>query len=291
LLIIARYFSVTKPKIIILLLITALSGLFLAAQGLPDPLISMAVMVGGAFASGGANAINNFYDRDIDIKMNRTRSKRHVATGKVSPIGALILGVSLNIAAFVVLWQWANLLSALLALSATLFYVFIYTIALKRFTSQNIVIGGAAGAIPPVIGYAAINGNALELAPISLFLLIFLWTPPHFWALSLILKDDYQSAGIPMMPVVHGIKSTKKQIFVYTIVLLIFVVLSSIFVSDFGYLYRISSILLTLGFIVFAWKLMRSEDIKMALPTYLFSLAYLAVIFICVIIDSILRIY
>jgi len=251
----------------------------------------MAVMVGGAFASGGANAINNFYDRDIDIKMNRTRSKRHVATGKVSPIGALILGVSLNIAAFVVLWQWANLLSALLALSATLFYVFIYTIALKRFTSQNIVIGGAAGAIPPVIGYAAINGNALELAPISLFLLIFLWTPPHFWALSLILKDDYQSAGIPMMPVVHGIKSTKKQIFVYTIVLLIFVVLSSIFVSDFGYLYRISSILLTLGFIVFAWKLMRSEDIKMALPTYLFSLAYLAVIFICVIIDSILRIY
>jgi protoheme IX farnesyltransferase len=291
LLIIARYFSVTKPKIIILLLITALSGLFLAAQGLPDPLISMAVMVGGAFASGGANAINNFYDRDIDIKMNRTRSKRHVATGKVSPIGALILGVSLNIAAFVVLWQWANLLSALLALSATLFYVFIYTIALKRFTSQNIVIGGAAGAIPPVIGYAAINGNALELAPISLFLLIFLWTPPHFWALSLILKDDYQSAGIPMMPVVHGIKSTKKQIFVYTIVLLIFVVLSSIFVSDFGYLYQISSILLTLGFIVFAWKLMRSEDIKMALPTYLFSLAYLAVIFICVIIDSILRIY
>tara|TARA_Y100000817_G_scaffold66325_2_gene50168 strand:- start:1387 stop:2256 length:870 start_codon:yes stop_codon:yes gene_type:complete len=286
--IISLYFAVTKPKIIILLLITAAGGLFLASEGWPNLIVTLSVLIGGALTAGGANSINNFWDRDIDQKMDRTKNKRHVATGKVNPIGALIFGIVLNIIGFTILWQYTNLISGILAISATLFYVFIYTIGLKRYTSQNIVIGGAAGAIPPVIGWSAVTGDFIHLAPITLFALIFLWTPPHFWALSLLLKDDYKKAGIPMLPVVSGVHHTKVQIFIYTLVLLIFGIISWVFVDQLGPIYGITTLLVNLGFIVFAWKLLKDKEISLALPTYLFSLAYLAAIFLAISLESLI---
>ena len=210
---ISSYIALTKPKIIVLLLITALGGLFLASAGLPNLTIAAAVLIGGTLAAGGANALNHFWDRDLDIKMKRTAT-RPVASGSVKPINALIFGILLNLVAFAVLYRYANLLSALLTLSATLFYIFVYTVVLKRTTPQNIVIGGAAGSIPPTVGWVAVTNSIMDPAPIFLFLIVFFWTPPHFWALSLILKDDYENAGIPMLPVVSGIAATKTQIFI-----------------------------------------------------------------------------
>tara|TARA_Y100001970_G_scaffold185711_1_gene225901 strand:+ start:2350 stop:3219 length:870 start_codon:yes stop_codon:yes gene_type:complete len=286
--IISLYFAVTKPKIIILLLVTATGGLFLASDGWPNLIITLSVLIGGALTAGGANSINNFWDRDIDQKMDRTKHKRHVATGKVPPIGALIFGIALNLAGFVILWQFTNLMSGILAISATLFYVFIYTIGLKRYTSQNIVIGGAAGAFPPVIGWSAVTGDFIHLAPITLFALIFLWTPPHFWALSLLLKDDYEKAGIPMLPVVSGVRHTKLQIFIYTLVLLVFGIISWLLVEQLHFIYGMTSLFFNLGFIGFAWKLLQEKEISLALPTYLFSLAYLAGIFLAIAIESLI---
>ena len=180
---ISSYIALTKPKIIVLLLITALGGLFLASAGLPNLTIAAAVLIGGTLAAGGANALNHFWDRDLDIKMKRTAT-RPVASGSVKPINALIFGLLLNLVAFAVLYRYANLLSALLTLSATLFYIFVYTVVLKRITPQNIVIGGAAGSIPPTVGWVAVTNSIMDPAPIFLFLIVFFWTPPHFWALS-----------------------------------------------------------------------------------------------------------
>jgi protoheme IX farnesyltransferase len=282
-----EFIALTKPKIIILLLITALGGLFLATDGVPQLWLSLSVLLGGSLAAGGANSINNYLDRDIDVKMTRTR-QRPVASGSVKPVFALSFGILLNVVAFSVLWQFANLLSAILAISATLFYVFVYTMGLKRTTPQNIVIGGAAGAIPPMVGWAAVTGNVLDPAPLSLFAIIFFWTPPHFWALSLLLKDDYAEAGIPMLPVVSGVANTKRQIFVYTCLLLLLVVITTFFVKDLRLIYGITSIFMTLVFIWMAWRLMKQNDIGFAKPTYLFSLAYLALIFLAVMIDSVI---
>ena len=282
---IKEYLALTKPKIIYLLLITALGGLFIASESLPNLWLSVAVLAGGSLAAGGANAINQYLDRDIDKKMTRT-SKRPVASGTIKPRYALIFGIALNVLAFLILWGWCNFLSALLTLSATLFYVFVYTMTLKRTTPQNIVIGGAAGSIPPMVGWAAINGNILAPEPFLLFALIFFWTPPHFWALSLILKDDYEAAGIPMLPVVAGIGPTKKQIFIYTWILLLLTVLLTVFSKALGLVYGITSIALTIGFIVMAWRLIKTENITLAKPTYLYSLAYLALLFLIIMIDS-----
>ena len=210
---IASYVALTKPKIIILLLITAVGGLFLASDGIPGAIVTLSVIIGGSLAAGGANALNHYIDRDIDLKMKRT-SSRPVASGNVKPLHAMLFGIILNAIAFGILWQWANLLSAFLTLSATLFYIFVYTLGLKRRTTQNIVIGGAAGSIPPMVGWAAVTGSILDPSPIILFAIVFLWTPPHFWALSLILKDDYAEAGVPMLPVVSGVDHTKTQIFI-----------------------------------------------------------------------------
>ena len=210
-----NYVALTKPRIISLLLITALGGMFLAAKGVPHWTLILVVLGGGALASGGANALNHYMDRDIDEQMVRTR-KRPLARGAVKPRNALIFGVALNLGAFALLFTYANLLSALLTLCATLFYIIIYTGLLKRSTPQNIVIGGAAGSIPPLVGWAAVTGN-LGLPAFFLFAVIFFWTPPHFWALALLLKDDYARAGIPMLPVVAGVDKTKKQIFLYTL--------------------------------------------------------------------------
>ena len=230
------YIALTKPRIISLLLITALGGLFLASGGFPDPITTVVVQVGGTLAAGGANAINHFLDRDIDVKMSRT-SQRPLVSGQVSPIPALIFGILLNVVAFAILWQMANLISASLALIATLFYVFVYTIGLKRTTPQNIVIGGAAGSIPPMVGWAAVTGNILDPSPFLLFAIIFFWTPPHFWALAIMIKDDYARADVPMLPVVRGLVYTSKQIFLYTIVLSILTILFGVMSDPLGWIY------------------------------------------------------
>lgn len=282
------YIALTKPRIISLLLITALGGLFLASEGFPDPITTLVVLVGGSLAAGGANAINHFLDRDIDSKMSRT-SQRPLVSGQITPIPALLFGIFLNILAFALLWQMANLLSALLALTATLFYVFVYTIALKRTTPQNIVIGGAAGAIPPMVGWAAVTGNILDPSPFLLFAIIFFWTPPHFWALSLILKDDYEEAGVPMLPVVAGVHSTKKQIFAYTWVLLVLMITTVLLAPGLGVIYGVISLSLTFIFIGFTWRLLKQDGIGFAKATYLFSLAYLAILFLAIIIEGSLQ--
>ena len=279
------YIALTKPRIISLLLITALGGICLASEGFPNPVTTLVVLVGGSLAAGGANAINHFLDRDIDSKMSRT-SQRPLVSGQVTPIPALLFGIFLNILAFALLWQMANLLSALLALIATLFYVFVYTIALKRTTPQNIVIGGAAGAIPPMVGWAAVTGNILDPSPFLLFAIIFFWTPPHFWALSLILKDDYEKAGVPMLPVVAGVQSTKKQIFAYTWVLLVLMITTVLLAPGLGVIYGVISLSLTFIFIGFTWRLLKQDGIGFAKATYLFSLAYLALLFLAIIIEG-----
>ena len=282
---ISSYIALTKPKIIVLLLITALGGLFLASDGFPDPVIAIAVLVGGSLAAGGANSLNHFWDRDIDAKMKRT-TNRPVASGVVAPANALVFGAILNLMAFGLLYYYANLLSALLTLSATLFYLFVYTMILKRTTPQNIVIGGAAGSIPPVVGWAAVTGNILDPAPLFLFLIVFFWTPPHFWALSLILKDDYANAGVPMLPVVSGVTATKTQIFVYTWILLALLVATVYFVEELGIIFGISGIVLSAGFIGATWLLKRRDSIELAMPIYLYSMAYLALLFVVMVVES-----
>ena len=282
---VAAYIALTKPKIIVLLLITAVGGLFLASSGFPDLSISMAVLVGGSLAAGGANSLNHFWDRDIDTKMKRT-TNRPVASGSVAPINALIFGTLLNLAAFGLLYFYANLISAILTLSATLFYIFIYTMMLKRTTPQNIVIGGAAGSIPPAVGWAAVTGTIIDPAPIFLFLIVFFWTPPHFWALSLILKDDYENAGVPMLPVVAGFPATKTQIFIYTWILLALLLAAVYFVDELGIVFAISSLILSAGFIWVTWIMKRREDIDLAMPIYLYSMAYLALLFVIMVVES-----
>ena len=282
---IRNYVALTKPRIISLLLVTALGGMFLASNGVPHWILIVVVLSGGALGSGGANALNHYMDRDIDEQMARTRN-RPIARGAIKPHNALLFGVALNIAAFVLLFTFANLLSALLTLGATIFYVFIYTGLLKRATPQNIVIGGAAGAIPPMVGWAAVTGD-LGLPAFFLFALIFFWTPPHFWALALLLKDDYASAGVPMLPVVAGVDKTKKQIFLYTL-LVAALAIAFFATGELSVVYLIAAVMLGAGFIYCAWQLWNQPDIVKAKPMYLYSLAYLALLFLAIMVDSLL---
>ena len=280
------YLTLTKQPIVVLLLVTAAGGMFLAAQGLPSLLLMGLVWLGGALAAGGANAINHYLDRDIDERMSRTR-QRPVAGHRISPTKALIFGVALNVIAFAVLVTWINLLAALLTLSATLFYVFVYTRWLKRTTPQNIVIGGAAGAIPPLVGWAAVTGG-LDLPAVYLFAIIFFWTPPHFWALSLLIKDDYAEAGIPMLPVVTTVEHTTQQIFYYTLVLVGLTVMFAL-TPAVGLVYLVSALVLGAVFIWMAWQLKRNYTRSSAKTVYLYSLLYLAVLFVGVMVDSIIQ--
>lgn len=278
------YVALTKPRIISLLVLTALGGLFLASGGVPDALLTLVVLGGGALAAGGANALNHYLDRDIDGLMKRTAT-RPVVSGAVSPLHAMWFGIALNAVAFVILAAFANPLSAVLTLSATLFYVFVYTKGLKRTTPQNIVIGGAAGAIPPMVGWTAVTGS-LALPAVYMFAIIFFWTPPHFWALCLMIKDDYAEAGVPMLPVVAGVRETKLWILLYTVIL---VALTAMFAltGAVGMVYLASALALSLGFVWFAWRLLRKPDIEGAKPAYLYSLAYLALLFGAVMVDSV----
>ena len=277
------YVTLTKPPIILLLLITAAGGMFLAAKGLPSLLLLGLVWVGGALASAGANAINHQLDRDIDLVMSRTRL-RPVADQRISPAKALIFGILLNILAFLVLATWVNLLAAALTLSATLFYVFVYTLWLKRSTPQNIVIGGAAGSIPPLVGWAAVTGG-LDLPAVYLFAIIFFWTPPHFWALSLLIQKDYERARIPMLPVVATRDYTTLNIFLYSLVL---VGITAIFAASPAVhgIYLLAALVLGGVFLALAWRLKRDSTRKRARTLYLFSLLYLALLFGSLMVDA-----
>ena len=277
------YLTLTKPPIILLLLITAAGGMFLAAKGIPSlPLLGL-VWVGGALASAGANAINHQLDRDIDLIMSRTRH-RPVADQRITPTKALIFGILLNILAFLVLAIWVNLLAATLTLSATLFYVFVYTLWLKRSTPQNIVIGGAAGSIPPLVGWAAVTGG-LDLPAVYLFAIIFFWTPPHFWALSLLIQEDYERARIPMLPVVATRDYTTLNIFLYSLAL---VGITAIFAASPAVhgIYLLAALVLGGVFLALAWLLKRDSTRKRARTLYLFSLLYLALLFGSLMVDT-----
>ena len=278
------YITLTKPPIISLLLITAIGGMFLAAAGIPSLQILTLVCVGGALGAGGANAINHFLDQDIDALMSRT-IKRPVPSNRIPPVAALIFGVALNAGAFFVLAYWVNIISAVLTFAATLFYVLIYTGWLKRNTPQNIVIGGAAGAIPPMVGWAAVTGS-IDLPAVYLFTIIFFWTPPHFWALSLMIQDDYKAAGVPMLPVVAGEKRTTQNIFIYSLALVGLTLLFS-FSNAVGLIYLGSAATLGAYFIYLAWKLLQDYNVRNAKYLYLFSLLYLALLFAVMLPDSV----
>ena len=275
--VISDYVALTKPKVMSLLLVTAFGGMVLAAEGLPGAGLIATVILGGALASGGASALNHWLDRDIDRLMARTAT-RPVASERVSGRQALVFGLILNVLAFALLWWGANLLAALLAMGGSVFYVLVYTKWLKRTTTQNIVIGGAAGAVPPLVGWAAVTGG-LDLPAFYLFAIIFFWTPPHFWALALLIRRDYAEAGVPMLPVVAGEESTRRHILLYTLALMMLTVLLYLATDSLGLVYLTSAIVLGLGFVVYALRLFRQTGPRAAAPIYRYSLLYLALLF------------
>ncbi len=276
------YVALTKPRIIELLLVTTLPTMIVAQRGLPPVWLMAATLVGGALAAGGANAINMVVDRDIDKVMHRTRN-RPLVTGAVTPRNALIFAIALEVAAFVELAAAVNLLSAVLAISATLFYVFVYTLWLKRTSSQNIVIGGAAGAVPVLVGWAAVT-DSLGWAPFVLFALIFVWTPPHFWSLAVKYRDDYQAAHVPMLPAVATFERTARQILVYSVVLVaVSLVLAP--VASLGAFYVTAAALLGAGFIGLALRLAHRATPKAAMRLFGYSITYLTVLFVCMAVD------
>jgi protoheme IX farnesyltransferase len=279
---IGAYVALTKPRIIELLLITTLPTMIVAQRGLPPIWLMAATLLGGALAAGGANAINMFIDRDIDKLMHRTR-KRPLVTGAVTPRNALVFAIALEVVAFVELWFWVNLLSAVLAVSATLFYVFVYTLWLKRTSSQNIVIGGAAGAVPVLVGWAAVT-DSLAWTPLVLFSIIFVWTPPHFWALAVKYKDDYQAADVPMLPAVATFKRTAREILFYS-VLLVAVSLVLAAVARLGVIYIVSASVLGVVFLALALRLWRRATPKAAMQLFSYSITYLTLLFVLMAVD------
>jgi protoheme IX farnesyltransferase len=279
------YVSLTKPRIMSLLLLTGAAGMFVGAQGMPDPRLLVATMVGLGLACGGASALNHVLDRDIDRSMGRT-ARRPVADGRVSPELALEFGLALSALSFVLLASVVNVLAACLALVGNLFYVLVYTRWLKRSTPQNIVIGGAAGAVPPLVGWAAATGN-LALPALYLFLIVFFWTPPHFWALALLIKRDYEAARIPMLPVVRGERETARQILLYTIGL-VALTLVPVLTGTFGPIYLSAAVLLGARFVQLAWSLRQELTPRRAGVLFHYSLAYLALLFVAMAIDPVI---
>jgi protoheme IX farnesyltransferase len=279
--VVSDYVELTKPKVQSLLLLTTVCTMAIAG----DPSLGLVALtvLGGYLSAGGAGAVNHYFDRDIDALMERT-ANRPVPSGRVSPRAALIFGIVLCALSFLLLSTTVNLLAASLALSGFLGYVFVYTIWLKRRTPQNIVIGGAAGAVPPLVGWAAVTGG-LEGLPIYLFAIVFFWTPPHFWALSLLMKKEYERVGIPMLPVVRGETETRKQILLYS-VLLYAVSQLPFCAGGLGSVYLVSSLVLGAAFIGGAYVLYRRADRRTALRPYLFSLAYLALLFAAMVVDT-----
>ena len=279
------FVALTKPRIIELLLVTTLPTMFVAARGLPHWGLMAATLAGGTLAAGGANAINMVVDRDIDAVMRRTRN-RPLVTGVVSPGHALAFAVALEIVAFAELWSAVNLLSAVLAVSATLFYVFVYTLWLKRTSRQNIVIGGAAGAVPVLVGWAAVR-DSIGWAPVVLFALMFVWTPPHFWALAMRYREDYRSVDVPMMPVVTTFKRTAAQIFGYS-VLVAAVSLVFAWTAGMGPVYWASASVLGAVFCLVAWQLWRQPTEKQAMRLFHWSITYVTLLFAAMAVDQLI---
>jgi heme o synthase len=278
--VVADFVEMTKPKVQSLLLFTTVTTMYVA--GTPSIGLVLLTCLGGALASGGAGAINHYVDRDIDAQMSRTAS-RPVPSGRVAPWAALTYGIALGICSFALLALTVNVLAASLALSGLLGYVLVYTLWLKRATPQNIVIGGAAGAVPPLVGWAAVRGS-VGAAALYLFAIVFYWTPPHFWALSLLMKDEYAKVGIPMLPVVRGERETRRQIALYS-ALLVAVTFLPFAARLFGGVYGVCAGLLGAAFLALALRLQRRPDRRAALRLYLFSLLYLALLFSAMVVD------
>jgi heme o synthase len=283
---ISSYVDLMKPHVTVLLLGTTVAAMAIAYQGLPPLGLVLATLLGGAMAAGSANCINCYIDRDIDQIMGRTQ-RRSLPSGRVQPTQALIFGIALGIGSFIILTLFVNLLSALLACSAILFYIFVYTMWLKRSSAQNIVIGGAAGAVPVLVGWAAVT-HTLTLPAIWLFAIIFYWTPPHFWALSLLIQKDYEKASIPMLPVVMGERETRKQILLYSLLLLA-VTMILFAMHAMGYFYLLVALVLGGILIYMAIRLIRDQSKKWARTLFWYSNCYLALIFAAMVIDRVVH--
>ncbi len=279
----AAYFALTKPRIIELLLVTTFPAMVVAAGGLPDLWTALATLIGGALAAGGANAINCYLDRDIDAIMQRTH-KRPIPAGLIAPRRALAFGVGLSAVSFVFLAAAVNLLTAALATSAVLFYVFVYTVWLKRSSVENIVIGGAAGAVPPLCGWAAVTGS-LDAAPLIMFAIIFLWTPPHFWALAIGYSNDYAAARVPMLPVTHGHAEARRRSLVYTVVM-VAASLALAITGAVGPVYVVAAVALGLAFLWLAWRQLTSASLRSAMSLFKYSTTYLALLFAAMVVDQ-----
>ena len=279
---VAGYVALTKPRIIELLLVTTVPTMFVAERSVPSVWLMVATVVGGTLAAGGANAMNMVIDRDIDGLMERTMH-RPLVQGVMSPQAALTFAVGIEVVAFVWLFTTVNLLSALLAVSATFFYVFVYTLWLKRTTTQNIVIGGAAGAVPVLVGWSAVT-NSLGLAPVVLFLVIFFWTPPHFWALAIRYREDYSAASVPMLPAVATLAATARKITLYT-VMLVGTTLVFAPVADMGAVYVAAALILGALFGVLALAVQRDPTERSAMRLFSYSITYVTLLFAAMIVD------
>ncbi len=269
------YIALLKPKIILLLIVTELSAMIVAARGWPGPVVLAGSLLGGALAAGGAGAVNCWFDRDIDQLMARTR-RRAIAAGRIAPAAGLAYGITVGLAGVALIAATTNLLAAALALAGGLVYVFVYTMWLKRSTTQNIVIGGAAGAFPPLVGWAAVSGSLSPLAW-ALFAIIFFWTPPHFWALALLLRRQYSAAGVPMLPVVAGEDRTRRSILAYTVLLF---AVSLLPLAWLGPVYGVASIFLGAVFLWLAIRAGQRQDGASAVALFHYSLVYLALLFV-----------
>lgn len=283
--VVQSYWQLTKPRIILLLLITTAGSMWIAAHGEVDPFLLLITLLSGTFAAASANTINCLYDRDIDYDMERTRH-RPLPSGRVQPRDALIFALVLAVLSFTLLTVFANLLSAALAMSGIVTYVLVYTHWLKRHSTQNIVIGGAAGAIPPLVGWAAVTGE-LSWAAWVLFAIIFVWTPPHFWALALMIRQDYAKVGVPMLPVVEGEESTAQQIWIYTLLTIPVSLLLVYPLHVMGAIYASFALVLGGLFVTKAWALLKApSDLQVARSLFKYSIFYMMLLCLGMVVDS-----
>ena len=282
---VGSYIALTKPRIVELLLVITIPTMVLAQRGWPSVWLMVWTFVGGWLAAAGANAINMYIDRDIDKLMERTKN-RPLATGVIQPRNALVFAITLEVVAFVILFAGANLLAACLAMSATAFYVFVYSLWLKRSSKQNIVIGGAAGAVPVLVGWAAVT-NSLGWAPVVLFVIIFLWTPPHFWALAIRHTEDYRAAGVPMLPVVASMKETIRSMIAYSVVLTVST-LVLVPVANLGLIYGITALVFGVAFVIGTIALGSNPTEARSMRLFSFSITYVSAIFLALTLDVLL---
>ena len=280
------YIALTKPRIIELLLISTVPTMVVAERGLPSVWLMVATVIGGTLSAGGANAINMYVDRDIDALMDRTKG-RPLVTGVMTPRAALTFAIAIEALSFGFLWAFVNLISAVLAVSACLFYVFVYTLWLKRTSERNIVIGGAAGAAPVLIGWTAVTGR-VDWAPVVLFAVMFYWTPPHFWALAIKYKDDYSRADVPMLPSVAAYATVARKIVAYTVVVVALTVVFGV-VAELGAVYHVSAGVLGAGFLWLAVKVQRTESPAVAMRLFTYSITYITLLFGAMAVDVLVR--